>query len=205
MRTNEQGLLDHIAAHAGLPEIDQARRAATAVLWTFGAALSPPARDRVADELSGALAIALRAGRDREPNRSIQDRVASMLGRSHVQATEIIAAVCHVLAEELSEDAVGELRRWLPRDIAAFLASSEEVPARRPAGGRTLAEGRPGSRHPLSDARPPPRIQSGSVAASPDPHVDTRLSTSPGTTQEREHETLAEGHPGPERPLSRGR
>jgi hypothetical protein len=41
-----------------------------------------------------------------------------------------------------------------------------------------------------------------SVAANDNPHGETKLSSSRGTTQEREHETLAEGHPGAKHPLS---
>jgi hypothetical protein len=41
-----------------------------------------------------------------------------------------------------------------------------------------------------------------SVAANDNPHGDTKLSSSRGTTQEREHETLAEGHPSSKRSIS---
>ncbi len=65
----------------------------------------------------------------------------------------------------------------------------------------TLAEGRPGSAHPLSEARPE-RAQSQSVARADNPHGDTKLSSATGLTQEREGETLATGHLGSNRPLS---
>lgn len=58
--------------------------------------------------------------------------------------------------------------------------------------GHTLADGKPGSRHPLSEANPS-HGQSHSVAESANPHADTKLSSSKGTTQEREKEDLAEG------------
>lgn len=44
--------------------------------------------------------------------------------------------------------------------------------------------------------------QSESVAKSENPHADTKLSSSHGLTQEREHDTLAEGRPGSKHPLS---
>jgi hypothetical protein len=68
-------------------------------------------------------------------------------------------------------------------------------------GRGTLAEGRPGSHHPLSEARPE-RAHSHSVVRADNPHGDTKLSSAVGFTQEREQETLAAGHPGSDRPLS---
>lgn len=56
----------------------------------------------------------------------------------------------------------------------------------------TLASGKPGSKHPLSGAKPD-RAQSNSVARSRNPHEETKLSSTKGTTQEREKEDLAEG------------
>jgi hypothetical protein len=44
--------------------------------------------------------------------------------------------------------------------------------------------------------------QSESVVKNDNPHGDTKLSSAHGTTQEREHETLAEGRPGSRRPIS---
>jgi hypothetical protein len=70
--------------------------------------------------------------------------------------------------------------------------------------GDTLAEGRPGSRHPLSEARSD-RSQSESVVATENPHADTKLSSAHGLTQEREGESLATGHSGSDRPLDEGR
>lgn len=63
----------------------------------------------------------------------------------------------------------------------------------RPGGTRTLSEGRPGSRHPISEARPTQRQQHS--VEDDNPHGDTKVSSATGLTQEREHETLAEGEP----------
>lgn len=63
----------------------------------------------------------------------------------------------------------------------------------RPGGTRPLSEARPGSRHPVSEAAPKD-AQQHSVAED-NPHGDTKLSSTDGLTQEREHETLAEGEP----------
>ena len=61
----------------------------------------------------------------------------------------------------------------------------------RPGGTRTLSEGRPGSRKPVSEARPANHQQHS--VADDNPHDDTKVSSATGMTQEREHETLAEG------------
>jgi hypothetical protein len=71
-------------------------------------------------------------------------------------------------------------------------------------GGHTLAEGRPGSRRPLAEARPPAG-QADSVARTDNPHGDTKLSSARGLTQEREKESIATGSGGSRRPLSTSR
>jgi hypothetical protein len=48
-----------------------------------------------------------------------------------------------------------------------------------------------GSAHPLSSGRAK-QAQRGAVAE-PNPHGDTKVSSATGLTQEREHESLAEG------------
>jgi hypothetical protein len=84
---------------------------------------------------------------------------------------------------------------------------AEELPALIPSPRgleRTFASGRTGSLHPISAAPAdtghtlstgcPQQAQQNSLAE-PNPHGDSKLSSARGTTQEREHETLAEGHP----------
>jgi uncharacterized protein (DUF2267 family) len=113
-------------------------------------------------------------------------------------AAEHTGVVCQVLAESLSPATLRRLRDALPEAMGALFTPREPAepfeyvhldPSRR-----TLAEGRPGSRHPLSEAHPE-RAHSHSVARAANPHEDTKLSSSAGLTQEREHETLATGHP----------
>jgi hypothetical protein len=67
----------------------------------------------------------------------------------------------------------------------------------------TLAEGRPGSHHPVSSAHRP-GAQSESLAAD-NPHAATKLSSTTGTTQERHRATLAEGRPGTPYPIAGSR
>jgi hypothetical protein len=101
---------------------------------------------------------------------------------------------------------VHRVREALPEPMSVLFTPREPVEdftyVHLDPGRRTLAEGRPGSPHPLSEARPE-RAHSHSVARTDNPHGDTKLSSASGLTQEREQETLAAGHPGPDRPLGR--
>jgi hypothetical protein len=113
------------------------------------------------------------------------------------------------LADALSEDVLTRLRRHMPGDMGQLFTppramtstAAEPHGKHAPGPGSTLADGRPGSRHPLSEANPAHRD---SVARSENPHADTKLSSSAGMTQERVSDTLATGKPGSHRPLSEG-
>jgi len=144
-------LASHVAAHAGVstPLADYALRA---VLTGIGGYLSPAFRQLIAEELPPALAHALESNAgDRRP---IEDRV-QLTGMSRSQTREVIASVCRVLAEELSDEAVRALSTSLPAATAAlFVPASPEPP-------------------------PPPQTihrQSASVAE-PNPHADIKLSS----------------------------
>jgi uncharacterized protein (DUF2267 family) len=201
MRTTEEALLGNVAAHAGMRELDDARHATDAVMAAFGAHLPIAMRDLVAAELPDRQAAVLQGGASLGVGQPIEQVVASTLGVRTAVALEVVASVCHVLAERLSDPAIDALRAHLPRPVADLLAAPAEAVHPDGLHGRTLADGRAGSRHPVSEAQPE-RAHSGSVAGEPNPHRETKLSSSPGTTQEREHETMAEGHPGPSRPLA---
>lgn len=122
-------------------------------------------------------------------------------------AMEHVESVCELLTETLEPDAVAMLRTHLPDDIAALFVKRERTtPPPRPSQpehrkGKPLSEGRAGSAHPVSEA-PADRTQSNSVARSANPHADTKLSSTHGLTQAREHEDLAEGHIDSEHKLS---
>ncbi|HEU4729833.1 MAG TPA: hypothetical protein VFT22_18180, partial [Kofleriaceae bacterium] len=112
-----------------------------------------------------------------------------------------------VLVEELSTEAIVAIRAAVPASLATLLeamaepSESELLPP--PAWQRpreTLAGGRPGSHHPVSEAHGP-GAHTDSIAAD-NPHSATKLSSSSGTTQERHHETIAEGQPGYKTPIS---
>ena len=199
MTPNQDELISHIAAHAGA-STDVTRRATAAVLAGLGAHLSAAGRQLVAEELPPELAAALLAG-DRLAT-PIDERVLAP-GITAGRARELIASVLRVLAEELSAEAVAALRGAAPPELAPLLEPPprEARPATAASARReTLATGRPGSQHPVSEARPQ-RAHTGSVATG-NPHEATKLSSAAGSTQERRQETLAEGHPGAERPIA---
>lgn len=199
MTPHLEALLSHVAGHAGIGR-DEAERAALAVMSGIGAYLPDWARRLVAAELPSELGDALITGR------SVAlplEELAIARGAPPHQAHELVAAVCHVLSEELSDDALVALQAALPAELARQLAppaSELTGPPAEQRGGTTLAAGRPGSAHPISDT-PAPEHHRDSVA-DPNPHGASKLSSAEGTTQEREHETLAEGEPGPDHPLA---
>ncbi len=203
MTATTDDLCSHVAAHAGVP-IALAEQATRAVLAGMGGTLTPAGRELVADELPAGLGAAILASGS--PATPIEDRLLG-LGATAGQARELLASVCRVLVEELSSEAVDALRVGVPAALAALLvAPIRDEPPPRPAPDRrrdTLAEGRPGSRHPLSDASGR-AVQHGSIADD-NPHAATKLSSTAGSSQERRRETLAEGHPGARVPLSSGR
>jgi uncharacterized protein (DUF2267 family) len=200
----------------GFGSAEQAERAIEATLATIGHRLDAGEAEAVARELPAAYAQVLRASRY-ERDFDVDElfrRVARREGIDVGFAREHAEVVCQIVGESLSDEGLALLRRHLPPPIAELFAPREAVEppepaphrtiARAPAPRTTLAEGREGSRHPVSEARPE-RGHAHSVARSADPHGDTKLSSSRGTTQERMHETLAEGAPpGPKRPVSGG-
>jgi uncharacterized protein (DUF2267 family) len=194
--------VSHVAGHAGV-SLDRAERATRVVLAGLGAYLTPASRQLVADELPAPLDAALLE--DQGVALPIEEQLIEpgiTVGRAH----ELVASVCRVLAEELSTRALLVLCTAVPTAISSLLATPAPEIAARPSEPRrneTLATGRPGSRHPISETRPAAR-QTGSVADS-NPHAGTKLSSTPGTTQERRHETFAEGRPGHDRSLAGSR
>lgn len=186
--------VDHVAAHAGISR-DAAERVTRKALAGIGARLSPAVRSFVAEELPPDLQEALLVGDDVAVPLEEAVRVWHMPAAI---AHELIASVGRVLGEALSDDALGliaeisgELAQIVQRAAPAYAGGA--APARH----ETLATGRPGSHHPVSEARPSP--QPGSVAA---PDDARKLSSAGPTAQERYHETLAEGRPGSTRPLT---
>jgi hypothetical protein len=167
-------LIAHVSAHAGL---DVDARTVDGVLAALGARLSDATRSLVASELAAEQARALAGG-----------ALASRTDR------ELVASVCHALAESLSDDALGAIRRELPA-LAGLFESAPALELEGRPTGRTLAGARPGSAHPLAMSRPP-GAQAGSVGDE-NPHGDTKLSSGASASQE----SIAEGTGGSKRPI----
>jgi uncharacterized protein (DUF2267 family) len=193
-------LISRVVLHSGLAD-ERAQAAIVAVLSGLRRQLGAPEAEALADVLPTDFADVLRRGHyDGGP---VAARVAALEDVPLGQAIEHTASVCRALADLLPDPALVRLRHALPSETSTLLAPSAEQASGRPAHHRreTLAEGRPGSRHPLSEARPP-GAQANSVVASDNPHGDTKLSSSRGLTQEREEESLAVGRPGARRSIA---
>jgi uncharacterized protein (DUF2267 family) len=202
MRIGAEDFCSHVASHAGVSGV-RAEHATHAVLAGIGSHLSATHRQLVAEELPPRLAGWLNESAEQSAQ-PIEERVV-VAGMPAGQARELVASVCRVLAEELSVDAQQALQSSLPPTIAAWLTPGSAATERPPGSDRTdtLATGRPGSHHPVSESAGE-RRHADSIAAA-NPHDDTKLSSAHGTTQERDETTLAEGRPGPTRGIARSR
>jgi len=130
---------------------------------------------------------------------TIYERVGRRSGTPTRIAREQADVVLAALAEHLDDELKRRLVRALPEPIAErFREHDEGEPPPHPIvvapPASTLATGRPGSRRPLSEARPE-RAHAESIARSDDPHAERKLSTSRGLTQELLGRTLATGRP----------
>jgi uncharacterized protein (DUF2267 family) len=197
MTMTEELLIGAVASRAGDDDRDRATRAIAATVEALAAGL--PAADAVAlaDDLPPRFAGDVRAAAGREasgdPFAALSAREGARLG----VAVEYAHLVCQVLAEYLGGEPRALLHRHLPapwRDLFHPRPRDPAPPAPHhapPAGaGHTLASGRPPQpRRPVSQARGD-RVQAGSVAATPAPHADGKLSTG-----EPHGEPVADAHP----------
>lgn len=216
---NQRELVDRMRRLGGFQQDTDAEVALEATLKALGAVLLPHEREEVARSLPRALKTALDT-----PEFAVDVGLEAFFARvqhrekvSIGRAREHAQIACRALAEMAPPELVASLSHRLPRLKSLFELPeplpppdeperlSEVLPevnlSSRAPFERTLAGGRPGSRHPLSEARPE-RAHMHSVARSDSPHGDTKLSSSRGLTQEREHETLATGKPQSKRSLS---
>jgi uncharacterized protein (DUF2267 family) len=186
----------------GIPDGVAAARALRAVLTVLG--------QRLMDDEASALAAELPPSLARIVEQSEYDgdfdagefyaRVQRLETTSRGLGREHTNAVLQVLGAVLRGEARGRLLRALPVELGQQLApvALGDPPVHpRPARSArlsTLASGKPGSRHPLSESAPP-GAHAHSVAANDEPHRETKLSSSGGMTQERLGESLATGTP----------
>jgi uncharacterized protein (DUF2267 family) len=200
-------LLFHTADRTGLPR-EQARQILILVVGVLGEGLSHSRAEALADDLPHELAGPLREA-PHGPPFDLAELFRRVATRENVRmgfGVEHVKLVCRLLGEHFSPASRYHFKDSFPEEIAALFEPPTEPrdhdggPVHLHPERGTLAEGRPGSRHPVSEARPD-RAQSQSVVRSENPHGDTKLSSSEGLTQEREKETLATGQPGSRRPI----
>lgn len=204
--------ITEVRERSGLGTAEEAARAAEVTLGALRQRLVDDEAEALARELPAELAQILRGGAYdadfgvEELYRRVRDRAGIPLGR----ATELAQVVCQALAGALSAELRRRLSGHLPADLAELLSPPAAPPpppapehrerGAPPGEGSTLAGGRPGSRHPLSEAHPD-RAHEHSVAREDNPHGETKISSSPGLTQERLGDDLAGGRSGPARPI----
>jgi hypothetical protein len=144
-------LLSRLTAHSGTT-FEVAATVAPRIMAGIASYLTPAQRDLVASELPDQLAEAVwRADLETVP---IEQRLLGPninLGRAH----ELVASMCRALAEVMSTEALEALRSSVPAGLVAWFDPPASSIAKT-ASGSTLASGRPGSSHPISEARPDP-------------------------------------------------
>lgn len=208
-----EDLLAEVERRAGLETPDEAARVVAVAARALGERLLPDEGGPLADALPTPVAQRIREARyERDFDLDeLCDRVGRGEGAGRDFGREHAQAVYQVFGESLPEAVRVRLQRHLGPELGAlFEPRARPLPPPRPVHGAppigpghgtTLATGRPGSRRPLSEARED-RAHAESVARAANPHGDTKLSSSRGLTQERLRETLADGEPGPEHPVS---
>ncbi len=186
----------------GFDRPDAARRALDAALGAVAEALTEEESAALAANLPEPLAQIVReVSFDGVVDASeLYERARRRGGVAPGCGIEHTQIALRVLGDALDEETRTRLRRALPLAIGALLVPADEgapPPQSAPPHSApidSLASGRPGSRHPLSEARAD-RTQAHSVVREANPHGDTKLSSAHGTTQERLGETLASGKP----------
>lgn len=188
-------------------DLQQAALAVTTTFEAIGRALAPTAVDSIAGLLPGPFAEPLRRG---AASPGVGDVLVDLAVEEHVSlgvAKEHVQVVLEQLAAELDESTRARLASLLPDELAGWLVPWQPPPERHvraPIGReRTLASGRPGSEHPLSEAGPD-HGQHDSLAMTPDPYAETRLSSTRGISTERSNTSIAEGRPGSQHPVAEG-
>ena len=129
-------------------------------------------------------------------------RLAYVMTLERSRAFEVAIEVCGALREVLSEEGYQHLIKDLDDEFSVLFMEREpqkELVTERVKAGSTLADGRPGSVHPVSESN---IVQEDSVSATSAPKLGRELATATGMTQERLKHTLAEGKAGSSRPLS---
>jgi uncharacterized protein (DUF2267 family) len=181
-------LVEEVRRRTGIADAGRADRALVSVASVIGAALSEADADALAENLPSPLAERLRSGSGGamlSDAHELYERVSSRAGTTPGLALEETQVILRLLAEIAQYEALQRARKHLPADVAALLwpreTPTEPPPRERIAEAprvvhETLASGRPGSRHPLSEADHG-NAQLHSVTRESNPHGDRKLSS----------------------------
>jgi uncharacterized protein (DUF2267 family) len=173
-------LLERVRVLGGLDTTSEASNAVRATVIALGERLKEDERRVLASALPAPLGRRLRSMK-RSSTFDVaefyervrkRERVSAGFAREHAQA------VCRSLSEVLPPGARQTLDEALPESIAELFhpLSFGGSPPAHPVQGHTLATGRPGSNHPLSESHPH-EGQAHSVVLEANPHGDRKLSS----------------------------
>lgn len=209
---DEQELVARVSEEGGIGSLDLSSRVIRATLSTLGERLDADdacALGRKLPEPFGDLVAWANHGGSFGPA-EFYERVRKLDGEPRSFGLEHAQVVLRVVGTALPDELRDRLTKALPGEIARIMEPAhfgappphgvpvvEDVPEPL----TSLASGRSGSRHPLSEAAPPAG-QSHSVVREANPHGDVKLSSARGMTQERIGRALADGRGGPPRPIS---
>lgn len=178
-------MIEYVKRHTGIQADDEAKDFLEIALRAFAESLTWKEAERLAGELAAPASrwiMEAEHGRVCAPDELCR-RVGQRAGLKRGLAVEWVPVALAALSHELSP----EMRTWLERKLGddwrpllrarrrSAVQSSPQHPAGRDAvEPRTLAEGRPGSATPLSEARPSAQPDS---VADENPYGDHKLSS----------------------------
>lgn len=152
MMVNMASLVSRFVSHSGAT-LELAAAVVPEIIAGLAAYLTPTQRDLLASELPEELAAAV--WRPKLLAIPIEERILGPginLGRAH----ELVASSCRALAEVLSIEAIEALRSSVPAGLVAWLDPPSSAIVEVVSRSTTLASGRPGSSHPISEAHSDP-------------------------------------------------
>jgi uncharacterized protein (DUF2267 family) len=174
--------MDEVGWRAGLAGSQPSEGAVRATLELVGQRLAADDARTLAAQLPGGLAALVASAPEHHPF-GLSQLFVLVASRERVPlgaAVEHAKVVCEVLTECVDADTRALLHARLPPDWAALFRVRERGgDGHGHARGHTLADGRPGSAHPISEAEPP-LAQDQSVVLADNPHADSKVSSAPG-------------------------
>lgn len=180
-------LLAEVQRRTGISTQDEASHVLDAVVDALGELLTGDEARAVAPHLGARLSRLLEAGAGRHSASSdvaaLVDGVAWRENVAEGVALEHATAVCDAIMQALPAEARTKLQRDLPKEVIAFLERGRadgivhrREPPKPEVLTHSLAQGRPGGAHPVSESKPV-TAHSESVALTDNPHADRKISS----------------------------